>query len=54
MHIIDQSEQRTIAGVQCVFWGALSLITFKKSEGINQRLQKAQAAFKEASDRNKI
>lgn len=58
MQLIDQSEQRTISGIQCVFWGVASLLTFRKAGWINHRLKAAQEDFKEASenhkDRNKI
>lgn len=54
MHIIDQSEHRTIAMMQIFFWGALSLVTLRKSDGINDRLQKAREEYKEASSKDRI
>lgn len=54
MHIIDQSERRTIAMMQIFFWGALNLVTLRKSDRINDRLQKAREEFKEASSKDRI
>lgn len=54
MHIVDQSVQRMISRIQCVFWGALSLMTFKKADGINHQLKKAEEAFREASAKDRI
>lgn len=54
MHIIDQSEQRAIALIQIYFWGGLSLITLKRLEGINDRLEKAQREYKESLSKDRV
>lgn len=54
MHIIDQSERRTIALMKIYFWGALSMVTLKKSASFNSRLKKAREEFKEAASKHRI
>ncbi|SDL05622.1 hypothetical protein [Lacicoccus qingdaonensis] len=54
MHIIDQSERRTVAMMKIYFWGALSVVSLKKSASFNDRLKKAQEEFKEAASKHRI
>ena len=54
MQIIDQSERSAIALMQIYFWGALSLITLRKSEVFNLRLQEVRKEYREASSKNRV
>ncbi|HIV81231.1 MAG TPA: hypothetical protein H9994_00840 [Candidatus Salinicoccus merdavium] len=54
MQIIDQPERRAIAMMQIYFWGSLSLIRLRRSDGINDRLQKAREEHREASSKDRI